>query len=516
MMNNTKIYFLNVDLGIRYTGIESSALLRSRLFVNQLGLMPTFITCKYRSQLMTEIEELKKQKKLAPGILVINLYDYLQKLASYKESTLSLYDGEVLVSLSGTQSQRYFDTKNKLKVRVFYNQLNQRLHYIIHFYQDKRWRRDYYHESGSLSCTHLFDKEGKEVEEEIFYRADASICLIKSYSCQAGAKRALVRIQIVDSDGQVIRVMDDENDLIEYFLFQYFADKLETSILLIDKNRSFYRPAINVKTQYGSDKIKVISAIHNLHAVDYHKLETSRINSNYVSLFEDLSQPDALVVQTNAQKQDILQRFGESSKVFAIPHTYQNTFKLTESVAREAFKAVYFARYNSDKKHELAIEAFAKVVAELPQAELHCYGTGNRLDELRQMVSQLGVSKNIFLHGWCDSVAEQYESATLSIISSPSESFSLTIAESLAHGCPVVGFDVPYGPQELVQSGVNGYLVPYENTVQMAEKIIEIMTQPDLQREFSNNARESSKRFSELTVKALWQALFKKIHEEFR
>ncbi len=126
------------------------------------------------------------------------------------------------------------------------------------------------------------------------------------------------------------------------------------------------------------------------------------------------------------------------------------------------------------------------------------------------------MTRNIFLHGWCEKVSEQYESAALSIISSPSESFSLTIAESLAHGCPVVGFNVPYGPQELIESGVNGYLVEFKETDAMAERIIQIMKDPSLQRELSNNARESSKRFSESTVKDLWVKLFQNICPEFK
>lgn len=510
-MSSKKVYFLNIDLGIKHTGVESSALLRSMLFINQLNLVPVFITYKYRSQLMTEVQELINQKKLAPEVLVINLYDYFQKFVNHVEGTLSLYEGKVIVPLSGTQSQRYFDDNNKLKVIAFFNQYTNRLHYIIHFHQGKKWRRDYYHEGGSLSCTQLLDKKGNDVDEEIFYRADGSICLTKSYSFKEDGKRALMRIQVLDSHGQVMRVMNAESELIEFFLQQYFLDKREMSVLLVDKNRYFYQPAINLKKHYGSDKIKVISAIHNLHAVNYHEKDTSRINVNYVSVFNDLSQPDAVIVQTNAQKQDILQRFGERSNIYAIPHTYENTLDCRVDDDRNPLKAVYFARYNPDKRHELAIEAFAKVVEKLPQAEFHCYGSGSRLGELQQIVKTLGMTKNIFLHDWCESVAEQYESAALSIISSASESFSLTIAESLAHGCPVVGFDVPYGPQELIQSGINGYLVPFKETEAMADRVISIMTNPELQRELSRNARESSKRFSESAVKELWQELFQKI-----
>lgn len=127
------------------------------------------------------------------------------------------------------------------------------------------------------------------------------------------------------------------------------------------------------------------------------------------------------------------------------------------------------------------------------------------------MVKELGMEKNIFLNSWCDSVAKEYEAAGMSIITSPSESFSLTIAESLAHGAPVVGFDVPYGPKELIQSGENGYLVPFGDTDAMAEKVVLMMTDPMLLRELSENARLNSKRYSESVVKDLWQKLLEDI-----
>lgn len=305
---------------------------------------------------------------------------------------------------------------------------------------------------------------------------------------------------------------DQESTFVEYFLTQYLSEKDDLSILIVDKNRVFYEPAISARNQLGRSRVKVITAIHNLHAVNYHKKETSRININYVSVFKDLTQPDAVIVQTNIQRDDIVARFGNTQNVYAIPHSYERQWQDNQKVLeKNPFKAVYFARYNHDKKHELAIEAFAKVVEKLPQAQFHCYGSGSRFNELQELVHSLKLEKNIFLHGWCDSVPEQYESAALSIISSESESFSLTIAESLAHGCPVVGFDVPYGPKELVHSGENGYLVPYKDTVAMADCILKVMLDPSLQRMLSKNAKASAKRYSEIEVKKLWRQVIDEI-----
>lgn len=315
---------------------------------------------------------------------------------------------------------------------------------------------------------------------------------------------------MLDAKGRIAGVFDTDELFIEQVLKRFFSSKNEKSVLVVDRHRLYYKPSLSLKRIYGADKIKVISAIHNLHAVNYKEKETCRINSHYAAVFEDLSRTDAVVVQTNIQKQDILERFQYPPHIYAIPHTYEN--RSTAIVQRKPQQAVYFARYAVDKKHELAIEAFAQVVKVLPDAEFHCYGSGARLAELKAIVKKLDMEKNIFLHNWCDDVATEYESAALSIISSPSESFSLTIAESLAHGCPVVGFDVPYGPKELIQSDENGYLVPYQDTQMMASKIIQIMQDPQLQKRLSDNARNSAIRYSEEVVGKLWLTLLQEIN----
>ena len=131
-MGAKKFYFLNMDLSIKHTGVESSALLRSRLFINQLNITPVFITIKYRSQATVEVEGLRSQKKLAPDVQVVNMYDYFQSFKVQKEGSLFFYGGELVVPLSGLQRLTFFDSDRKQRASVFYNQNNQRLHYIIH------------------------------------------------------------------------------------------------------------------------------------------------------------------------------------------------------------------------------------------------------------------------------------------------------------------------------------------------------------------------------------------------
>lgn len=507
------IYFLNIDLGLQCTGIENSALLRASLFSREFKLNPSFILSKYSPHQYLEIISLKNNGKLHPDTEVVNIYDLVQavdrKNLRFQEKTVFIDKSFSIVEINRSKNKKVINSEGLLLMYLVYNQTSGLLSYINRFEQRKIWRRDYYDCLGFLSRSQVLRSEDKKLSQEIYYRPDATISLIKDYFYNVKGKLDKIRFQVVSAEGEFVCLFYNENDLVYYFLSLYFYRKKGNKVLLVDKNKIFYDAAVKLKESLSDEEnnIYVIAAIHNLHVTNYAEKISSRINSNYVSVFQDINKPDAVIVQTELQKEDILDRF-QSGNIYAIPHTYENRLADGFKLKRDPYKAVYFARYSLEKRHNLAIQAFSQVVEVIPRATFHCYGFGAELAALKKLVIELKLENNIFLHGWCSNVAEEYESAGLSIISSQSESFSLTIAESLAHGCPVVCFDVPYGPRELVQSGENGYLVPYPDTQAMAEKIIYIMSESKHQLELSNKARISSKKYSETVVAKQWRTLF--------
>lgn len=89
--------------------------------------------------------------------------------------------------------------------------------------------------------------------------------------------------------------------------------------------------------------------------------------------FEHLDEIDALIVLTDNQQNIIKKQYGISN-VFAIPHPCKNIDARENLI--NSHKAVYFARYAADKRHDIAIDAFYQVVQKIPNATLHCYGIG--------------------------------------------------------------------------------------------------------------------------------------------
>ena len=59
----------------------------------------------------------------------------------------------------------------------------------------------------------------------------------------------------------------------------------------------------------------------------------------------------------------------------------------------------------------------------------------------------------------------------LSLITSNMEGFSLALSESLAHGVPVISYDIKYGPSELITSDFNGYLITKNDEDALFDKV---------------------------------------------
>ena len=81
----------------------------------------------------------------------------------------------------------------------------------------------------------------------------------------------------------------------------------------------------------------------------------------------------------------------------------------------------------------------------------------------------------------------------------------MVTSESMARGCPVVAFDIKYGPREQIRSGVDGFLVEAGDQQAMAERILAMIDSPDLVRSLSVAAEASAEHRDHRAYLRDWQ-----------
>jgi len=120
-------------------------------------------------------------------------------------------------------------------------------------------------------------------------------------------------------------------------------------------------------------------------------------------------------------------------------------------------------RLEEQKAFHYAIDAFLVIHKKYPDIRLKIVGKGNLEAKLKEQVYKLGIEKNVDFEGFQSNMIPYFLSAKATLLTSLYEGFPNVLVESIALGTPVVSFDCPSGPSEIIEDEVNGYLVKYKD-----------------------------------------------------
>jgi glycosyltransferase involved in cell wall biosynthesis len=134
------------------------------------------------------------------------------------------------------------------------------------------------------------------------------------------------------------------------------------------------------------------------------------------------------------------------------------------------------------------LRAAARVRAAVPDAAFVIAGEGKLVAGLRELAAQLVLQGDVFFIGRCEKVAELLFVSDVCALSSTAEGFSNAILEYMAAARPVVVTDVG-GAREAVIEGETGYIVPAGDDQQMAERMIELLSDPPRARAMGERGR---------------------------
>lgn len=122
--------------------------------------------------------------------------------------------------------------------------------------------------------------------------------------------------------------------------------------------------------------------------------------------------------------------------------------------------------------------------------------TKSMVTELEAVVKGLGIEKNVRLIEWAENVDELVSACDLIVVPFLSERFSsVNLLEAMATGKPVIATDM--GEQrEIIQNGINGYLVSPGDVGELASRILKVLTHPEELHQLSRQAKVIAEQYS--------------------
>ena len=119
--------------------------------------------------------------------------------------------------------------------------------------------------------------------------------------------------------------------------------------------------------------------------------------------------------------------------------------------------------------------------------------------------------KHIFPHGQTLDILDKYKESSILILTSIYEPFGLVMPEAMSCGIPVVAFDCPYGPSEIISDGKDGFLIDCYDVEAFADKLCMLIENEVIRKQMGMNAIQSALRFKKGKIMPQWNNLFESL-----
>jgi len=168
------------------------------------------------------------------------------------------------------------------------------------------------------------------------------------------------------------------------------------------------------------------------------------------------------------------------------------TVKMDEKDKSNEF--LYVGRLSPQKGLENMLKAFKSAHNADPTIHLTLVGDGSEGEKLKNIAAELGLKNSVTFTGYRENTLPYFYRAKATLLTSFFEGFPNVLVESLMAGTPVIAFDCPSGPEDIIIPGINGLLIPYLDLEAFSAAILKVAgVEIQFERE---KIIESSERFS--------------------
>ena len=211
---------------------------------------------------------------------------------------------------------------------------------------------------------------------------------------------------------------------------------------------------------------------------------------------------DGCVFQTEQAKKWFPKRLQKRSSVI-MNQVDERFFQVTD--AGQNGYVMTAGRLTAQKNQALLIRAFAAIAGGVEE-ELRIYGEGELRRSLEALIAQLGMERQIRLMGASDDMPAALAGCKLFVLPSDFEGMPNALLEAMAAGRCCVSTACPCGgPEAVIESGVNGLLVPVGEEEALSAAMLELLKDAEKRRTMAAAAGERANAFRPEAIFEHWR-----------
>lgn len=193
-------------------------------------------------------------------------------------------------------------------------------------------------------------------------------------------------------------------------------------------------------------------------------------------------------------------------------HVIPNVVHINENVffaSCEHKSVLYVGRFSPQKDIDSLLRIWEIVHLQHPDWRLDIYGEGELEEYCLSKIQALNA--NIHVYKPIADIMEVYREHSILLLTSLFEPFGLVLPEAMSCGLPVVSFDCPYGPADIITDGVDGFLIKDRDVNLFAQRVNQLIDNYDLRRQMGQAGVLSSQRYQASHIMPQWVQLFEQL-----
>lgn len=199
------------------------------------------------------------------------------------------------------------------------------------------------------------------------------------------------------------------------------------------------------------------------------------------------------------------------------PVVLEDSSEVIPAERDRSFTILYAGRLGWEKNLPYLLNALAKLRQTHPDVKLWIAGRGPELMSLEQLATQLGIAGQVKFLGFLDhpTLARYYAACDVFVLPSLVEAQPLVVMEAMWFGNPVIVTNAIVAASEMVESGVNGFIVDPKSVNDLADRLAEMAEQEELRVRMGRAGRQRSEEYRpERVVDALEAAYWDVLREQ--
>ncbi|MFB2003506.1 glycosyltransferase [Staphylococcus warneri] len=468
------IYTITSTLPPSHGGRTQALLRRIKLIDEEFNVPTKILTTNYNRNYPNIYKTFLEEHKVTENIEFENIYEWLTNYKIYDVPKTKFFNkpkyNKIPKRISGLKAKKnnqnhdihYYLNNQLVRYRKYFNN-NSILRYedVIAPETGLKTKRSEYNSYGYLHRIINYYENSTKKSQEMMYYPNGEMYCERHFKDN---KKNSVNLVKLFKDGKVYQTFSDDKAFAQY----YFEHKFKDGDIVFSDARLLDDPLLA-----QSHHTRNILVLHSSH------LSGTQIKKSFQYAFEHKENVEKFIVLTQQQKVDIQDMYPIPDKQFAvIPHFIETNKSIDNENVEDRF--VFIGRFSKEKQLDHLLKAYIEFLKSGHQTKLALYGRDedNQKAMMQDIIDANQLNSQVTIHKYTSSPLAEFKKSKASLLTSSYEGFGLTIMESISMGCPVIAYDVRYGPNEIIDHAKNGYLVEANNINQLANYMTQIIEQP--------------------------------------